>query len=82
MGDSNLAKISATPSDKIQIESFPGARFRNITAILKKYEHPEKPSKVILSVGINNRNSVKGTTSGPEMANMVSTPSGICQAAG
>ena len=59
IGDSNLARIETKdmPADT-QIEAFPGANISHITSILKKYPNDKpKPKRIILSVGINNRDS-------------------------
>jgi hypothetical protein len=73
LGDSNLCKISSSPTKDTQIESFPGAQFHHINNILKRYEHTEKPDKIIISIGINNRKSNPEPTSTPELRNMLST---------
>lgn len=72
IGDSNLSRISASPIEDIQIESFSGAQFHHITNILKKYEHTEQPDKVLFNIGINNRKSNPAVTSLSELRNMLS----------
>ena len=71
IGDSNLSRISSSPTEAIQIESFSGAQFHHINKILKNCEQTEKPDKIIISIGINNRKSNTGTTSLPEFRNMI-----------
>ena len=54
-GDSNLARIPKRKMDDIQIDSFPGATLRHLTAILQKHTSPRPETKLILlSIGINN----------------------------
>ena len=54
-GDSNLARIPKRKMDDIQIDSFPGATLRHLTAILQKHTSPRSDTKLILlSIGINN----------------------------
>ena len=54
-GDSNLARIPKRKMDAIQIDSFPGATLRHLTAILQKHTTPRPETKLILlSIGINN----------------------------
>ena len=57
LGDSNLTRIEKCDMiPNTQIEAFPGAQIQHITTIVSKYpENQPKPKRVILSVGINNR---------------------------
>jgi len=73
VGDSNLRNITTTPTTDIQIECYPGANFRNITSIVKTYAHLEKPGKIILSVGINNRRAMPNNSSIPDLKNLISS---------
>lgn len=55
LGDSNLGRITMIPKNlSIQIESFPGANFQDITRLLDRYRGPA-PEVLILSVGINDK---------------------------
>lgn len=61
IGDSNLARIPSFSDPDIQIDSYPGASFKNIFDILFKLTpHPET-TQVILSVGIINCLSLNTT---------------------
>ena len=57
LGDSNLARIETHDlPPNTQIESFPGAKLHHIPSVVTKYpENKPKPKRVILSIGINNR---------------------------
>lgn len=55
IGDSNLARIPGFKNPDLQIESYPGANFRHIEAILAKLTTTPMVEKVVLSVGLNNR---------------------------
>ena len=55
MGDSNLARIPKRIMADIQIDSFPGATLRHLTAVLLKHTSPRPHIKlIVLSIGINN----------------------------
>nr|XP_046235775.1 uncharacterized protein LOC124054163 isoform X2 [Scatophagus argus]XP_046235800.1 uncharacterized protein LOC124054173 isoform X2 [Scatophagus argus] len=54
VGDSNLSRIPPFTDANIQIDSYPGANFHHITAILKKIPTCHTTTQVILSVGLNN----------------------------
>lgn len=54
MGDSNLKSIKKTVDD-VKVESFPGAKFHNITNLVKEYPNAAyKPKNLIVNVGLNN----------------------------
>ena len=54
-GDSNLARIPTNRMDDVQIDSFPGATLRHLTAILLKHTLPIPDTEfVLLSIGLNN----------------------------
>ena len=55
IGDSNLCRIPQYSHTAIQIDSFPGANFLHIGKILQKLPPHPHTQKVILSVGINNK---------------------------
>jgi len=71
VGDSNLARITKPTPVNMDIVSFPGANFQNFIDMLKKFEQSLKsnvspipaPEKIMLNVGINNRNSNPDSTS-------------------
>lgn len=55
IGDSNLSKIQRFTHDNLQVDSFPGATFRHIEAVLKKTPESFEVEHVVLSLGINSR---------------------------
>ena len=54
VGDSNLSRIPSFTDPDIQVDSYPGATFHHITAILKKLQPQTDTQHVILSFGLNN----------------------------
>jgi len=74
IGASNLGHITSSPSDQIQIESFPGAHFQNFTDMLKvahQSKTTKNPKHIILDIGINDRSSNVHTTAGRNLTTMV-----------
>lgn len=73
VGDSNLGRITSSPLDQIQIESFPGAHFQNFTDMLKvpQQSKTKNPKHIILDIGINDRNSNVQTTAGRNLTTLV-----------
>jgi hypothetical protein len=71
IGDSNLGRISSSPTQDVQIQSYPGAHFHHMTDILKEYQHTAKPDNLIISIGINNRSSEPKTTSFRQLQTML-----------
>lgn len=62
IGDSNLAKISSFTNTNLQIESYPGATFRNMEAVCQKAPTSPEVEHLIISCGINSRSvSAKDT---------------------
>ena len=62
LGDSNIKNITKAPSETKSIEThaFPGAKINHMTEMLKKDRQALKNTKaVILSIGINNKNSTQ-----------------------
>lgn len=55
IGDSNLSRIPHYSDDSVQVDSFPGANFMHIAKVLQKLDPNPNTQKVILSLGINNR---------------------------
>lgn len=53
--DSNLAKFPPYNKENLQIDSFPGANFRNTTEVIGKASVHLTVKKIILSFGINSR---------------------------
>ncbi|KAF3858938.1 hypothetical protein F7725_012139 [Dissostichus mawsoni] len=54
LGDSNLSRIPSFSHPNLQIDSFPGAKFHHITAILLKLAPCHNTTQVIISIGLNN----------------------------
>ena len=66
IGDSNISRINNGSRAQIQTESFPGAQIGHINTVLNKMIGPQVenyPQCVILSVGINDMNNSRGSTS-------------------
>ena len=66
IGDSNISRINNGSRAQIQTESFPGAQIGHINTVLNKMIGPQVenyPECVILSVGINDMNNSRGSTS-------------------
>ncbi|MGL5128560.1 MAG: hypothetical protein ACRC7D_10460, partial [Aeromonas popoffii] len=55
MGDSNLSRIPYMVNSQVQVDSFPGAKFLHVANVLQKLTPNLQVQKVVLSVGINNR---------------------------
>lgn len=55
IGDSNLSRIPYVVNSNVQVDSFPGAKFVHIAQVLQKLTPNTQVQKIILSVGINNR---------------------------
>ncbi|GAA6073385.1 uncharacterized protein LOC124382477 [Tachysurus ichikawai] len=55
VGDSNLSRIPSFKNPDLQIESYPGATFRHMEAVINKNTPSNDVEHVILSLGINGR---------------------------
>lgn len=55
IGDSNLSRIPHFTDEQIQVDSYPGANFLHIAKILKQTDPNPDTQKVVLSLGINNK---------------------------
>ena len=55
IGDSNLSRIPPFKNPDLQIESYPGATFRHMEAVINKNTPSTDVEHVILSLGINGR---------------------------
>lgn len=62
LGDSNVSKIPLFNVPGLQIDSFPGATFRHMHAVLEKVETNQEVQIIIFSLGINNRKQNLQTT--------------------
>lgn len=51
VGDSNLARILTFNNDQLQVDSYPGATFRHMEAVLNKTPMPTKVQHAVLSLG-------------------------------
>ena len=54
VGDSNLARIPPFKHASAQVESYPGATIEHLVHLFKTYQAGVAPSKLIISVGVNN----------------------------
>lgn len=70
VGDSNLSRIPYFTNTSIQIDSFPGANFLHIGKILGKLQPNPFTQKVILSVGINNKDQQPHKTATKQLQQM------------
>lgn len=70
IGDSNLARIPHFRNPSIQIDSFPGANCLHIARVLQKLSPNENTQKVILSVGLNNREQLFQQTAKKQLQEM------------
>ena len=73
IGDSNLSKIPPYSIPDLQIESYPGANFRNAQAIMAKVICKTVVEKVVLSFGINCRGQKAKMTSVKQMQSALRT---------
>jgi len=61
-GEESVSRITATPHQNVQLESFPGARFQHFTDILKDRDFPvggKCPTNIILALGINDLSRIQ-----------------------
>ena len=74
IGASNLNRIDKSPSNDVEIHSFPGARFQHFTNMLKKIDKNETqilPETIILQIGLNDRTSIAETTAIRNLKTMI-----------
>ena len=55
LGDSNLGRIPKCFDNRIQVDSYPGAKLGHALHILEKATHSNQVQKVILSFGLNDK---------------------------
>lgn len=55
IGDSNLSRLPHHGFPDLQIDSFPGANFRHLTAVISKAVVQVRVEKVLVSCGLNSR---------------------------
>lgn len=72
LGDSNVSRITESKERDIQVDSYPGAKIRNLEQMMM---HPAEtdgthPEIVILSVGINDRANKPSVTTIPNLRRM------------
>jgi hypothetical protein len=58
VGDSNLSRINVDPHPDTQVACFPGASINDLRTIINKYTGKLQPEKVVLTIGINDRNNL------------------------
>ena len=71
LGSSNLARITRSPVEDIQIVSYPGAGFRHLAGMCSKFVPKDIPGHIFLSIGLNNRNASPEKSSIKDMKSMV-----------
>ena len=71
LGDSNLSRIQSHSRSNLQIDSYPGATFYHIAGLLEKTQQNSKVEKVLLSVGINNKDQHPKRTAIKQLQSMV-----------
>lgn len=59
IGDSNMSRLPKCNDERVQIDSYPGAKFSHALHMLKKTETTDSVLKVILSFGINHADGYK-----------------------
>ena len=76
IGDSNLNRITSVDTNhtpKTLWHSYPGAQFKHLSAILRKYPQPQiKIKHVITNIGINNKGQNLYTTAKKDMDTLIS----------
>jgi hypothetical protein len=74
MGTSNISAISQTQVKNLDIRSFPGTKLKHLTALFRKASKrpTKKPTRIIISAGINDRENSPAATIYPEFKRMVS----------
>ena len=70
LGDSNVSKITESRERDIHVESYPGAKIRNLEQMTDAETDGTHPKIVILSVGINDRANKPGVTTIPNLRSM------------
>ncbi|KAG7456439.1 hypothetical protein JOB18_026099 [Solea senegalensis] len=62
IGDSNASRLPPFQIPDLQVDSFPGATFRHIGAVLNKMSVNSNVETVVLSLGLNNRTQKVATS--------------------
>ena len=74
LGDSNLSRITEIPGSKIQVLSFPGAKFYNIRTLLETMSECNKTvKKLVISLGINERYNNISLSCIPQFERLITT---------
>ena len=68
IGDSNTSRLPKIYNNRVQVDSYPGARLCHGLHILKKTPKADQVQKVILSFGIDDRNAADPNTLKPHLA--------------
>lgn len=76
IGDSNLAKMTNLAHKNVQVEAYPGAKIKHMIELVRNYRYQEKPKRIILSVGINDRDNSNTTAVGQSMKDLLRTTRG------
>ena len=71
IGDSNLSNITKARDHAMHVCSFPGARFSNLTGMLKTLTPYKCVKELVLSIGINERENNIPTTSIPQLKKLI-----------
>ncbi|KAL3846471.1 hypothetical protein ACJMK2_017460 [Sinanodonta woodiana] len=76
IGDSNLSKMTNLTYKDVQIEAYPGAKIEHMINLIRNYRYQDKPKRIILSVGINDRDTTNTTVVGQSMKDLIKTTRG------
>lgn len=55
IGDSNVSRFTNLKDKEVQVEAYPGAKIKHMIELVKNYQYREKPKRVIIYVGTNER---------------------------
>lgn len=76
IGDSNLSRMTNLTNKNVQIEAYPGAKIKHMIELVKNYRYQEKPNRIIISVGINDRDTTNTTVVNQSMKELLKTTRG------
>jgi hypothetical protein len=62
LGSSNLSRINVKPHSDTQIACYPGAKLCHARTIVKKYMDSYQPEKIIINIGINDKDEPMSVT--------------------
>jgi hypothetical protein len=72
IGSSNLARINQTPHPDMQVAIYPGAKINHIRNMVRKHNEVFQPQRIILNIGINDKDELQHDTS-QRIENLFST---------